>query len=39
MGAARVHNMWIYSDRDCPGGTALAAILVAGAPKRGKAFL
>jgi len=33
MGKARVHDMWIYSDRDRPSGTPLAAMLVAGACK------
>jgi hypothetical protein len=39
MGKARVHNMWIYSDRDRPSGTTLAAILVAGASKAKEHFV
>jgi hypothetical protein len=31
--------MWIYSDRDHPSGTALAAILAAGASKAKKHFV
>ena len=39
MGKARVRDMWIYSDRDRPSGTALAIVLVAGASKGKSIFV